>query len=218
MSFMDQIDKQLQKLGEKVEAEKLTETCRVCGTELNEENWYPSRQKTNRRICKKCALKQGQLWYKANPDKARAIKERANRKQGKRPFDENKTCSLFLGVHVAERVLSHVFKDVKRMPMHNPGYDVICNHDKLIDIKSACLRKDGQWIFNIKRNTTADYFLCLAFDNREALNPLHVWMIPGSKINHLKNASICQSTIRKWDEYSIDISKISDCCDVIRGD
>ena len=34
MSFMDQIDKQLQKLGEKVEAEKLTETCRVCGTDF----------------------------------------------------------------------------------------------------------------------------------------------------------------------------------------
>ena len=212
MSFMDQIDSQLQKLGEKVE------TCRKCGTKLNAENWYPSRIKNTDYICKECHNEQGNAWREANPEKAKEIWTRSHRKQGQRPFYDNKECAQYLGVHVAERVLSLVFKDVKRMPMNNKGYDVICNHNKRIDIKSACLRKDGQWTFNIKRNTTADHFLCLAFDNREDLNPLHAWLIPGSKINHLKNASICQSTIRKWDEYSIDISKISDCCDVIRGD
>ena len=109
------------------------------------------------------------------------------------------------------------------MPMNNQGYDIICNHGKLIDIKSSCILfrivdgiKYSRWMFTINHNTTADYFLCLAFDNREALKPLHAWLIPGSKINHLKNTSVSPSTINKWDEYALDISKISDCCDAMR--
>ena len=72
------------------------------------------------------------------------------------------------------------------------------------------------WAFNIGRNTTADYFLCLAFDNREDLNPLHAWLIPGSKINHLTGTSISPSTLHKWDAYALDTSKIGDCCDAMR--
>ena len=123
---------------------------------------------------------------------------------------------MFLGVHIAERVLSMAFKDVKRMPIRNPGYDFICNHDKLIEIKSSCRHKNGQWSFNVKRNVTADYFLFLAFDNRKDLNPLHAWLIPGSVVNHLRMATVRKGTIHKWDEYALDISKISDCCDAMR--
>lgn len=133
------------------------------------------------------------------------------------PYSKNKECSLYLGVHVAERILSDVFEDVERMPMHNPGYDVICNKGKRVDIKSSCKQKgQNQWAFHIARNTIADYFLCLAFDNREDLNPLHVWLIPGSELNHLTSATISESTLHKWDEYSLDISKVKDGCNVAR--
>lgn len=192
--------------------------CSKCGIELNEENWYPSLQKKNECICKECKCERVRIWRKANPEKAKVIRTRRNRKRGMRPFSENKKCTLFLGIHVAERVLSLVFKDVKRMPMHNPGYDVICNKDKMIDIKSSCLQKTGIWQFHIRRNTVADYFLCLAFDNREDLNPLYAWLIPGSKLNHLRSLTIRPSTTHKWDAYRIDLSKISDCCDALRGD
>jgi len=162
-------------------------------------------------------------WREANPDKAKVMGTRSDRKQGKHPYDENKKCSLYLGVHIAEQALSLAFKDVKRMPMGNPGYDVVCNHGKLIDIKSSCISfqiVDGTqcscWHFNINHNTIADYFLCIAFDDRETLTPLHVWLIPGSKLNHLTGTSISPSTIHKWDEYRLDISKIDECCNTMR--
>jgi DNA-binding transcriptional ArsR family regulator len=169
--------------------------CRVCGAELTEANWYASYLKLNRYICKKCE----------------------NERYDHRPFNEDRDCPLFLGIHVAERVLSHVFKDVERMPMHNPGYDFICNRGKKIDVKSACMRGNkASWAFSIHRNTTADYFLCLAFDNRTDLNPLYAWLLPGSKVQHLTAAGVSISTISKWESYRIDISKISKCCDVLK--
>jgi len=206
--------------------------CWGCGVELTDENWYPSHRKKNSRLCKECEHKRVRLWKKANPEKVKAtaaawsethpgarkaVWTKYSRKKGHQPLNENKRCGLYLGVHIAEQILSQAFKNVKRMPMHNPGYDVICNHKKKIDIKSSCQRKrDDSWSFGINHNTIADYFLCLAFDNRERLNPLHAWLIPGSKVNHLVCLSIHQSTINKWDAYKLDISKISACCDAMR--
>lgn len=197
---------------------KENKTCRVCDVELTDENWSASRRKRRDYICKECHLAAARAWRKANPDKKRAQSERGNRKQGMRSFNENKECTQYLGIHVAERVLSHVFKDVQVMPMHNPGYDVICNRGKLIDIKSSCQRKNSSWAFHIERNTIADYFLCLAFDNREDLNPLYAWLIPGSVINHLISVSIRPSTINQWDEYRLNTSKIYECCDAMRAE
>lgn len=139
---------------------------------------------------------------------------------GHRPFNENKECGMYLGCHVAERVLSHVFKDVEVMPLMHPGYDFICNKGMKIDVKSSCIRRNGRslgkWQFNITHNTTADFFLCLAFDNRKDLNPLHAWLLPGSKFNHLIGTTISISTIHKWDEYRLDLTKILGCCDTMR--
>ena len=193
--------------------------CRVCKVELNDENWYPSCRKIKSHICKECDVKQKRLWQKANPKKRKAIWTKYTRKQGYHPFSENNECSQFLGIHVAERVLSRVFKDVKRMPYGNRGYDFICNKGKKIDVKSSCLRKDGKswrWGFDIKHNTIADYFLCLAFDNQVDLNPLHVWLIPGDAVNHLVTATISLGTVVKWDAYALDITKITNCCDAMK--
>jgi len=135
----------------------------------------------------------------------------------------NPNCGNYLGIHIAERVLGYVFKNVKRMPANNPGYDVICNYGKLIDIKSACLGKykpyQNAWIFNIAYNITPDYFLCIAFDNRKDLNPKHIWLIPGHIINQHKTATISRSTVAKWSQYEL-VDKLNDsivCCDVMKG-
>lgn len=194
-------------------------TCRVCDTELNDENWYASQQKGNQHICKECNAESAREWRKANPEKARAKWTRAHRKQGNRPLNENKKCALYLGVHVAERVLRHAFKDVEVMPYGNPGYDVICNGGYMIDVKSSCLNHSNRgygWQFNIKKNTVADYFLCLAFDNRDDLNPLHAWLLPGIKFNHLTGTGISPSTIDRWDDYQLDTSKIISCCNSMK--
>ena len=108
--------------------------CRVCGEELDTENWNPSSRKGNSRICKGCDAERMCLWRKANPDKYRAIYTKSHRKRGVRSFRENKECAAFLGVRVAERVLRHTFNDVKMMPYGNPGFDFICNRKKWIDV------------------------------------------------------------------------------------
>ena len=138
-------------------------------------------------LCQKCYNKQR---YINNIEKCRekakkyAKQNRIN--NGGQPMSENKECSLYLGVHVAEQVLSKVFKNVKQMPNGNKGYDFICNKNMKIDVKSSTILKrdykSDSWLFQIKRNKIADYFLCLAFDNREDLNPLHIWLIPSENI------------------------------------
>ena len=196
---------------------KTNHVCRDCGVLLNDNNWYLSRQKKRDYICKKCINERIKQWQKANPDKAKTIWTRNNRKHGNRPMSENRECSSFLGVYVAERVLSHVFANVHRMPINNPGYDFICGKGYMIDAKGSCLNKYGRWQFNINHNIIADYFLCLAFDNRKDLNPLHVWLIPGKKINHLRATGISLSTIHKWDKYRLDVSKVATCCNTLRN-
>ena len=191
--------------------------CRVCEDELViGENLTVSQCRICNYICKGCRTEQARLWRKENPDKARAIWTRSDRKMGKLPMSENKKCSQYLGVYVTERLLKHYFKDVEVMPYGNKGFDFKCNRDKLIDAKSACL-SGGRWSFAIKRNEIPDFFLCAAFDNRDDLNPLHVWLIPGSVVNHLKGATIRPGTVHKWDKYMLDINKASACCNEMKN-
>ena len=196
----------------------MTKKCRVCGDVLNDENWYASQRKGGSCICKGCQIERSRLWKENNYNKVKVHITRYHRKNGQLPMSENKECSSYLGVYIVEGVLGNVFKDVKVMPYGNPGYDVVCNRDKKIDFKGACVMKSrNSWQFNIDRNVIADYFLCLAFDNREYLNPLHVWLIPGDVVNHLTKAVISTSTINKWDDYKLDIDKVLACCNVIKN-
>ena len=121
-------------------------------------------------------------------------------------MNENKTCSLYLGVIIAEGVLSLIFKnEIKKMVNGNPGFDFICDNGWKIDVKSSCRRIcescADSWYFTIKRNTTADYFLCMGFNNRDDLDIEHVWLIPGDKINHLVTIAIHTTTTSKWELY-----------------
>ena len=140
---------------------------------------------------------------------------------GGRSMSDNRECTVFLGVHVAENVLSKMFNDVEVMPYKNPGYDFICNKGKKIDAKSSCTRvRDGRsnsWAFGIKKNKIADYFLCLALDNREDLTPLHIWLIPSDEVNNNVKVSISESVIDKWDKYKLDIGNVTACCNEMRS-
>lgn len=166
-------------------------------------------------------LVQTSTYQKNNPEKCRAYGIKSKRKRGILPMAENKTCGLFLGVHVAEKVLSYVFNNVVRQPVTNPGFDFICNKGKKIDVKSSCLNhqkyKTPCWSFHIDRNKIADYFLCLAFDNRKDLTPLHMWLLPADKFNHMSGTRISMNRIAKWNQYAINIDKVSNCCDIMRN-
>lgn len=93
----------------------------------------------------------------------------------------NKKCPMFLGCHVAERVLSYVFKDVERMPLNNKGFDFICNKGFKVDVKSAC-SNNNTYQFSILCNKIADYFLLIGFDSRDSLNPQHMWLIKSDEL------------------------------------
>lgn len=128
----------------------------------------------------------------------------------------NTKSSVFLGCDIAEKVLSKVFKNVKVMPFGNPGFDFTCNKGKKIDVKSSCMRKNHNWVFKIRKNTIADFFLCIAFDNRKSLTPLYLWLIPSNEVKDRMTAGICPTTIHKWDKFKLDISKTLQCCDQMR--
>jgi len=160
-------------------------------------------------------------------------------KTGKyRPMSENKACSNYLGIHIAERILSKIFENVQRMPNNNVGYDFICNRGYKIDVKTSCLKMDSKtgikttFGFKIKHNKIADYFLLLAFDNREDLNPIHMWLIKGEeviksdvssmKLNDRLNFgfSIRGDIIKQISKYELNdkLDKVVACCNVLKED
>jgi hypothetical protein len=149
------------------------------------------------------------------------LREYTHRRGIYKPMEENKSCPAYLGIHIAERVLAVVFNVVKRMPNNNQGYDFICAKGFKIDVKSAARRhgfKDKQsWRFNIRNNAIADYFLCIGFDDRDALNPEHIWLIPGSKINHLGTWGVTYQTLNKWKDFEKTLDRVLGCCDEFRS-
>jgi len=146
--------------------------------------------------------------------------DRAYKTTSRRPMYENKKCAAYLGIYVAERVLSAVFKNVNRMPNGNKGYDFICNSGCKIDVKSCVDRSAklgiSHWAFGIKQNKIADYFLCLAFDNRIDLNPIHLWLIPSEIVNNLHGLIISDTNINNFVDYEKSIEDVIICCDELK--
>lgn len=175
-----------------------------------------------------------ECWAKENGYKSLTdYKLHNDYKLGKnKPMSKNKSCAQYLGVHIAERVLSHVFEDIKRMPLHNHGYDFICKKGHKIEVKSGCIRKGKHliyWQFNINKNAIADYFLLLAFDNRTDLNPMHIWLIKGTDIvgiiekselnkHNIFHLSNKDKSILSYKKYELidKLDKVIDCCDTLK--
>lgn len=137
-----------------------------------------------------------------------------------KPMSENKECSSYLGVYIAERYLSKIFTNVIRMPINHSGYDFICNKDYKIDVKSACIGKtSNRWVFCINNNITADYFLCIGFDNRNDMNPLHIWLIPNNTSLPKSGLSITNTSkiLKKYQQYEQNekLDELIICCDDI---
>lgn len=143
---------------------------------------------------------------------------------GKVSMYENKSCASYLGVVIGERLCNNLFKDVEVMPYGFPEYDIICNRGKKINVKTSTVRKQYKnkpasthWSFNIGRNKVADYFILVAFDNVEDLNPVHMWMIPGNEINKNSGVGISATTIHRWDRWVKDIEDVKMCCTELKS-
>lgn len=184
---------------------RVNPTCTVCGKLLTSDNWWQSFRHNSDYRCIMCGKEVNRLRRRAN---------------GGMSMSENVDSSMFLGVHVAEQVLRHMFKNVVQMPYGNHGYDFICGKGYLVDAKASCMiirdRHSPCWKFTIRKNKIADYFILLAFDNRNDINPLHIWMIPGDVINDSTGVSIATTTLDKWDEYRLDIDKVITCCNAMK--
>lgn len=206
----------------------MSKKCRICDVSLVIGlNYTEGDEKRSRYMCKSCNTTHRREYNKERyikniedvQEKTKEYYDKVGRElHGHLPMSENKTCSSYLGVHVAERMLSKVFKNTIRMPYGHKGYDFICNKGMKIDVKSAVIGRRGRWEFKLKKNSIADYFLILTFDNRKDLNPLHMWLIPGNKVNHLESIATSQNNIHKWDEYKLDMINVIDCCDIMNGD
>ena len=111
--------------------------------------------------------------------------------------------SIYLDTSIAKDVLSKMFNDVSSYNIRNPYFKFICD-EKKIDIKfSMKVKKYDAWLFRVNRNTITDYFLFVAFNNRLNHDLMHIWFIPGNEINHLRNLSISESRLDKWNKYEI---------------
>lgn len=116
------------------------------------------------------------LGYK---DHAERCKEKNWDKGKYSPMSEREDCPQYFGIYIGENYVSKLFEDIKKMPYGNPGYDWICKKGYKIDHKSRCIYYSNgspQWVYFIDYNNIADYFILSAWDNRDSLNPLHVWM------------------------------------------
>jgi len=189
--------------------------CNSCNRDLPESSYYKrgDGKRGLRSMCRECCYKRAmpiskynrrQWWYK---------------NRNGRPMNENKLCASYLGVYIAEAALRDIFDVMERMPNNNPGYDYICGRGYKIDVKSSILftHGNGRWSFAINRNVIADYFLCLAFDSRELLNPMHIWLIPSEQINRKKNFTISLVNIGKWSEYEMPLTKLLIVKEAIKG-
>jgi hypothetical protein len=218
-----------------------TKHCNGCGgdKELSEFTFHKSGRSIGKPFsrCKTCANSAtmnwnkknkdkrrhySQLWRKADPERARKVVRECNYRRGSKPASENKSCAAYLGVVIAETVLAHEFPGFKRMPNNNPDYDYECPKGFKIDAKSSCRRQsdhgNDSWRFNVNNNQVADYFLCIAFDNRKNLNPEHIWLIPGDVVNDKMSISITDSpkSLAKWSQYERPLENVLECCSKLR--
>lgn len=151
-----------------------------------------------------------------------AARARKHRLGQQRPLYQVKESPSYLGVYIAEQVLSKYFEDIQVAPYGNRGFDFICKNGYKIDVKSSCQiqRSDGPryWKFMIKKNKIADFFLCLAFDNRIDLNPLHIWLVPSERVNNQYAFHVFNSerSLKRWIEFEHSIDKVKAGCRAFR--
>lgn len=97
------------------------------------------------------------------------------------PMSENQDCPSWFGVFIGENYVIQTFDNPIKMSYGNPGFDWLCKRGEKIDRKGRCLDFSkiydwSGWAFPIRYNNIADWFILSAWDNRDSLTPLHVWM------------------------------------------
>lgn len=191
-------------------------TCNKCHKTKPLEDFHNNKTTKDGRAywCKECTNKDYKDYYHNRGGKE------AN---GRISMYKNKNCAHYLGVVVAERLVKHLFNDVVMMPFGFPGYDMICNKGKKINVKAstANVRQNKnsitkRWKFNINYNKNCDFYLLMAFDDTINLTPLSAWLMPGEEINENSGISISAKKINDWDCWKMDLDNAQACCDLMK--
>lgn len=109
-------------------------------------------------------IKAAKLYREENYER---LAECARKRMGYISMYKNKSCAAYLGIVIGERLCRYLFKDVQIMPNNNPGFDIICNKGKKIDVKTGCIHlnhgKHSNWIFHIKKKHHCRLFHLYSF-------------------------------------------------------
>lgn len=137
--------------------------------------WIDAGCRTSKEYIDRCARNVG---FK---DSAEKLKEWRHETGRQLPKEFNEDCSSWFGEFISQNYVMRTFEDPVEMPPSNPGFDWICKRGEKIDHKGACLSRSNKsswrgWNFPINWNNITDYFILSAWDNRDSLNPLHVWV------------------------------------------
>jgi hypothetical protein len=133
----------------------------------------------------------------------------------------SKNNSRYLGISIAEEIVSKAFPEAARMPPDHPKYDFIFPDGSHVDVKASCIVAQSTnsrrvvWQFIINKNRAADSFLLMAFDDRQSMNLRNVWLIPGSIINH--RYGITLRDIDKWKPFKLQVDKFRSALDVLKA-
>lgn len=165
-------------------------TCRKCGMAKPRIEFHAYGY-----ICRTCILEYARSYNAFHPHKYKYT-----------PKPENKSCSYYLGCVIAEKIVELIFKHVKH-PQVRCRYDFECTNGYKIDVKSACLDKRNKWQFGINKNNVADYFMLIAFNSRQDLNPVHLWLIKGDeyireqRLNTYVRLDVTKANVSKFEKY-----------------
>jgi len=151
-------------------------------------------------------------------------------KKGKHlPMEISKNSPVYLGVYIAENILPDIFDNPKMMPYGNKGYDSICKNGYKIDVKSSIYQEcNNRWKFAINHNKITDYFLLIAFNNRQHLDVLHIWLIKNDELINNKNIlneydsliiTNNNKRLKEFTKYELldKIDKVKNICDMFKN-
>lgn len=153
-------------------------------------------------MCSKC--------YQRTKREGKTIEEKNewNHRSGRtQSMIDNKACSSHLGFYLANNIMRELYPDAEEMPYGNSGFTHIL-HGKYYQVVTSTPKQVGNkspWFgFHTRQNTICDYFIFLAFRDRESTIPTQIWKVPNfGDIQDKKLTSISLSRLSKWDCFLI---------------
>ncbi len=167
----------------------------------------------------KCAKRKG---FKDETDRVRAWrqdnKEHYNEYSRNRrhnigeslPKEFNEDCSLYFGEYIAENYIMKTFEDTIKAPCGTKGYDWTCKKGYKIQHKARCMEYDPKgsdwcgWKWSINYNDIADYFILSAWDNRDSMNPIYIWIF--HKNDMIRKGRSNYTKEKFWERYVFSIT------------